>query len=371
MSPTRAFPPDPATPPARRAIRKGRGAPSNDAGRFEPHRYGAEDDGWGGFEQPLEPLPTTVSVDTARTIISRNESPDIPFDRSINPYRGCEHGCIYCYARPTHAYLGLSAGVDFETRLYAKQDAPALLHAELRAPGYTPRPIALGTNTDPYQPIERRYRITRGLLEVLADCAHPVTIVTKSARVERDLDLLASMAAKNLVQVYVSVTTLDHELARRLEPRATAPARRIEAISALHRAGVPVGVMVAPVIPILTDAELESILEAAHAAGATSAGYVLLRLPYEVKDLFKQWLAAHAPLKAEHVMARVRDIRGGKDNDAHFGTRMQGQGTYAELIRNRYQLACRRLGLAIRTRVSLNTSLFRPPPESGDQLDLL
>jgi DNA repair photolyase len=371
MAPTRVFPPDPAVPPAQRTVRKGRGAPSNAAGRFEPHRYEPEDDGWGGFDEPVNGVPTTVAVDAARTIISRNESPDIPFDQSINPYRGCEHGCVYCYARPTHAYLGLSPGVDFETRLYAKPDAAALLRAELRAPGYIPSPIALGTNTDPYQPIERRYRITRGLLEVLAECAHPVTIVTKSARVERDLDLLAPMATKNLVQVHVSVTTLDNELARRLEPRAAAPGRRLEAIRALHRAGVPVGVMVAPVIPVLTDAELESILEAARAAGATSAGYVLLRLPYEVKDLFKQWLTVHAPLAAEHVMARVRDLRGGKDNDPRFGTRMRGQGTYAELIRHRYQLACRRLGLAIRGRVPLDTSRFRPPPESGDQLDLL
>lgn len=370
MSPTRVPPESTAQPPGR-TVRKGRGAASNAEGRFEPHRHELEDDGWGGFDEPLAAVATSVTIEAARTIISRNDSPDIPFDRSINPYRGCEHGCVYCYARPTHAYLGLSAGVDFETRLYVKPHAAALLRNELRAPGYEPNVIALGTNTDPYQPIERRYRVTRSVLEVLAECDHPVTIVTKSGRIERDLDLLAPMAAKNLVQVYMSVTTLDSELARRLEPRASAPARRIEAIRGLHRAGVPVGVMAAPVIPVLTDGELESILEAARGAGATSAGYVLLRLPYEVKDLFKQWLTVHAPLAAEHVMARVRDIRAGKENDAHFGTRMRGRGIYADLIRNRFQLACRRLGLVHRDRLQLDTSRFRPPSASGDQLNFL
>lgn len=370
MRPTRIPYSQDQTSAIARTVRKGRGAATNAAGRFEPQQHDAQDDGWGGLDEPPAGVATTVTIDTARTIISRNDSPDIAFDQSINPYRGCEHGCVYCYARPTHGYLGLSAGLDFETRLFAKPDAAVLLRAELRAPGYRPKVIALGTNTDPYQPIERDYRVTRSVLEVLAECEHPVTIVTKSARVERDLDILAPMAAKNLVQVYLSVTTLDRDLARRLEPRASAPARRLEAIRRLHAAGVPVGVMSAPIIPVLTDAELESILAAARDAGATSAGYVLLRLPYEIKDLFKQWLAVHAPLAAEHVMARVRDVRSGKDNDARFGTRMRGQGVYAELIRNRFQLACRRLGLAYRDRLQLDTSRFRSPPESGDQISL-
>ena len=353
-----------------RTVRKGRGSVTNAAGRFESQHHEAEDDGWGGLDTLPAPVATTVAVDTARTVISRNESPDIPFDQSINPYRGCEHGCVYCYARPSHGFLGLSTGLDFETRLFAKPDAAELLRRELGAQNYQPKVIALGTNTDPYQPIEREYRVTRSVLEVLAECNHPVTIVTKSARIERDLDLLVSMAERNLVQVFLSVTTLDRELARRLEPRASAPQRRLEAIRRLSAARVPVGVMSAPVIPVLTDAELEAILAAASDAGATSAGYVLLRLPYEIKDLFKQWLAVHAPLSAEHVMARVHDIRGGKDNDARFGTRMRGQGIYADLIRNRFQLACRRLGLVYRDRLQLNTSLFRPPRETGDQVEM-
>jgi DNA repair photolyase len=356
--------------PLVRSQRKGRGAATNIDGRFEPYRHEAEDDGWGGLDETASPVPTTVGVDSARTVISRNDSPDIPFDQSINPYRGCEHGCIYCYARPTHTYLGLSPGLDFETRLFAKPNAAALLKNELRAPGYTPSAIALGTNTDPYQPIEQRRRITRAILEVLAECEHPVSIVTKSARIERDLDLLAPMAAKNLVQVYLSVTTLKRDLARRLEPRASAPERRLEAMRALSAANVPVGVMVAPVIPVLTDSEVEAILAAAHAAGASSAGYVLLRLPHEVKELFKEWLALHAPLAAEHVMARVRETRAGKENDPCFGTRMRGQGIYAEMIRNRFQLACRRLELGFRDRLDLDVSRFRPPVAAGDQLSM-
>ena len=356
--------PTPARPP-----RKGRGAASNSDGRFEPYRHEAEDDGWGGLDEPV-PLATTVGVDSARTVISRNDSPDIPFEQSINPYRGCEHGCVYCYSRPSHTYLGLSAGLDFETRLFAKPDAAARLKEELRAPGYKPRVIALGTNTDPYQPIERRHRVTRALLEVLAECDHPVTIVTKSARVERDLDLLGPMAARNLVQVYLSVTTLKNELARRLEPRAAAPARRLEAVRALSAAKVPAGVMVAPVIPVLTDGEMESILEAARAAGATAAGYTLLRLPHEVKDLFKEWLALHAPLAAAHVMARVREARGGRENDPRFGVRMKGEGVYADMIRRRFELACRRLGLNRRDLSALDVSRFRPPAAPGDQLKM-
>jgi DNA repair photolyase len=369
MPPNRAPPPDNDPQALVRTVRKGRGAATNPAGRFEAQEREAADDGWGGFDEALPTIATTVAVDVARSIISRNDSPDIPFDQSINPYRGCEHGCVYCYARPSHGFLGLSAGLDFETRLFAKPDAAALLRAELRAPDYQPNVIALGTNTDPYQPIERDHRVTRSVLEVLAECDHPVTIVTKSARIERDIDLLAPMAEKNLIRVFLSVTTLDRELARRLEPRASAPARRLEAIRRLRAAGVPVGVMAAPVIPVLTDAELETILVVARDAGATSAGYVLLRLPYEIKDLFKQWLRVHAPLSAEHVMARVHELRGGKDNDARFGTRMRGQGIYAELIRKRFQLACRRLGLTYRDRLPLDTTRFRPPRAPGDQLD--
>ncbi|HEX7044557.1 MAG TPA: PA0069 family radical SAM protein [Burkholderiales bacterium] len=359
-----------AAAPLARGAMKGRGAATNADGRFEPYRHEAEDDGWGGFDEPPAAVRTTVGVDSARRVISRNESPDIPFEQSINPYRGCEHGCIYCYARPTHAWLGLSPGLDFETRLYAKPDAAARLIEELRAPGYRPAPIALGTNTDPYQPIERRYRITRAILDVLAGCEHPVTIVTKSVRIERDLDLLAPMAEKRLVQVHISITTLKNDLARRLEPRASAPARRLEAIRRLSAAGVPVGVMTAPVIPVLTDGELESVLEAAREAGASSAGYVLLRLPYEVKDLFKEWLALHAPLAAEHVMARVRDTRAGRENDARFGTRMRGEGVYAEMIRHRFRLACRRLGLEPRASAPLDTSRFRPPRSPSGQLEM-
>ncbi len=370
MPPNPVDRPDVDSLPLARTVRKGRGAVTNDAGRFESTTHEAVDDGWGGIEEALPTVATSVAIDTARTIISRNQSPDIPFDQSINPYRGCEHGCVYCYARPTHGYLGLSAGLDFETRLFTKPDAAARLRAELRAPGYQPKLIALGTNTDPYQPIERRYRVTRSLLEVLAECEHPVTIVTKSARIERDLDILAPMAEKKLVQVFLSVTTLDHDLARKLEPRASAPTRRLEAIRRLSEKRIPVGVMTAPIIPVITDSELETILDRARDAGASSAGYVLLRLPFEIKDLFRQWLAVHAPLAAEHVMARVRDIRGGKENDARFGSRMRGQGVYADLIRHRFQLACRRLGLVYRDRLQLDLSRFRPPAASGDQLGL-
>lgn len=360
-------PPDPTL--VARNARKGRGTASNVDGRFEPHTHEAEDDGWNGLEE-LAPLRTTVAIDTARSIITRNDSPDIPFTQSINPYRGCEHGCIYCYARPSHTYLGLSAGLDFESKLFAKPDAAALLREELRAPGYKPEVIALGTNTDPYQPIERRYRVTRSVLEVLAQCEHPTIIVTKSARVEHDLDLLASMAQKNLVQVYISITTLKHELARRLEPRASAPTRRLQALRTLNEAGVPVGVLVAPVIPVLTDGEMESILEAAKAAGARAASYTLLRLPHEIKDLFKEWLALHAPLAADHVMSRVREARGGKENDPRFGSRMRGQGAYAEMIRHRFRLARDRLGLTGRDLGELDLTRFRPPVAAGDQMQM-
>jgi DNA repair photolyase len=308
--------------------------------------------------------------DSSRSVIVRNTSPDIPFDRSINPYRGCEHGCVYCYARPTHAYLGLSPGLDFETKLLAKLDAASLLERELARPGYACQPIALGTNTDPYQPVERRLRITRGVLEVLARCRHPLTVVTKSAAVVRDLYLLGPMARHDLARVAISVTTLDGELARRLEPRAAAPGRRLQAISELSEAGVPTAVMVAPIIPALTDHEIERIMEAAAGAGATSAGYVLLRLPHEVKELFAGWLEAHAPGRAEHVLSLVRQCRGGRLYDATFGRRMRGEGAYAQLIEGRFAAARQRFGLAGATR-PLRTDLFVPPDPDARQLRLL
>jgi DNA repair photolyase len=348
---------------------KGRGAVSNRDGRYEALRREPFDDGWGSADPEPPPRRTTVTTDAARSVITRNDSPDVPFSQSVNPYRGCEHGCIYCFARPTHAYLGLSPGLDFESRLFAKPDAAALLMQELRRPGYRCEPIALGTNTDPYQPIERERRITRAVLEVLSDCHHPVTLVTKSALIERDLDLLAAMAREHLAEVCVSVTTLDRALARRLEPRAAAPERRIETVRALSAAGIPTSVLVAPVIPALTDAELESILEAAAAAGAAGADYVLLRLPLEVKELFEEWLQTHEPLKAAHVMSLVRQARGGRAYEAQFGLRMTGSGAYAATIGQRFRVACRRFGLAC-GRKALDTGKFRPPPASGDQLDL-
>lgn len=348
--------------------RKGRGAVSNPEGRFESHRREAVDDGW--YRDPeTEPLVTELMVDAARSLIVRNDSPDVPFEQSVNPYRGCEHGCVYCFARPSHAYLGLSPGLDFESRILYKPEAPRLLAQALARRGYRCRPIALGVNTDAYQPVERRLRITRGLLEVLAEHRHPVSLITKSALIERDLDLLSDMAGTGTVEVMISVTTLQSDLARRLEPRAAAPARRLETLRRLAEAGVPVGVLVAPVIPALTEAELEAILEAAAVAGATSAGYVLLRLPHEVKALFREWLAHHAPDKARHVMSLMQAMRGGRDYDSRFGTRMRGQGPYAELISRRFELACRRLGLD-RGHRALDCSGFRPPPGAGEQLGL-
>jgi DNA repair photolyase len=348
-----------------------RGAVSNPTGRFEPHAREAADDDWDLAEDDLPPLRTTVTVDATRTILARNDSPDIPFDRSINPYRGCEHGCIYCFARPSHAWLGLSPGLDFETRLLAKPEAALLLEAELRARGYRCRPIAIGTNTDPYQPIERERRIMRQVLEVLAAFDHPVVITTKSALVTRDIDVLAPMAAKGLAAVGISVTTLDRDLARRMEPRAAVPDKRLDAIRALSESGIPVKVMAAPVIPFLTDAELERILEAGAEAGARSAGYILLRLPLEIKDLFAEWLEAHAPGKARHVMSLMRQSRDGKLYEAEFGTRMKGTGTYAELLAKRFALAVKRLGLDDNRHLfPLDTSRFRPPPRPGDQMDL-
>ena len=349
-------------------VTKGRGATLQIEGRFESLAREIVDDGWSTADEELPPFRTTVTEEHAKSIISHNESPDLPFSQSINAYRGCEHGCIYCYARPSHAYVNLSPGLDFESKLFAKPDAAKLLRAELAKPSYQCSPIALGSNTDPYQPIEREWKITRQILEVLAEYKHPVSIVTKSALVERDLDLLTQLSRDHLVRVFVSVTTLDAELARKMEPRAASPRRRLQAVKALNDAGVPCGVMVAPVIPFLTDAELEHILQAAHEHGARSAGYVLLRLPYEVKDLFKDWLTVHYPLKAEHVMSRLREMRGGRENDPEFGSRFRGQGLFADLLKQRFRKACERLGLNLENR-SLNTGLFKPPSRDG-QMDL-
>jgi len=356
---------DPAAP------RKGRGAISNASGRFEAAQREAFDDGWGSADAEPRRLDTTYTRDTTRTIIARNDSPDIPFDRSINPYRGCEHGCVYCFARPTHAYLGLSPGLDFETRIFVKPDAPALLRAELAKPSYTCAPIALGTNTDPYQPIERKLGIMRGILEVLLEHRHPVTIVTKSALVQRDIDILSQMARERLATVALSVTTLDRRLARAMEPRAATPERRLETIEALSRAGIPTSIMTAPMIPALNDAELERLLEAGAARGAKFAGYVLLRLPLELVQLFEEWLAAHEPRKAKHVMSLIRQARDGKAYRAEWGKRMSGSGAYAELLRIRFKSACRRLGLnKTREAYALDTTQFRRPPQKGDQLPL-
>ena len=339
--------------------RQGRGAQSNASGRYEAEARVAFDDGW----QSLEELPafeTSVGIDAARKVITRNDSPDISFDRSINPYRGCEHGCIYCFARPTHAYLGLSPGLDFESKLFMKPDAPELLERELSAARYQPRTIAIGTNTDPYQSIERRHQIMRRILEVLDRAGHPVGIVTKSNLVVRNLDILTRMAQRNLVKVAISVTTLDAQLARTMEPRAATPGRRLEALRRLSQAGVPTSVMVAPVIPAINDADIERILDAAAAAGVSGAGYVLLRLPLEVRDLFKEWLMANFPDRYRHVFALIRQMRGGKDYDAQWGKRMTGSGPYAWMIGRRFERACERLGLNVR-KAKLTTDHFQPP----------
>ncbi|ARJ68010.1 hypothetical protein WV31_04100 [Magnetospirillum sp. ME-1] len=348
---------------------KARGARSNPTPRFD--RLGAEavDDGWALAEEERPDPRTTIHVERARNILTRNDSPDIPFDRSVNPYRGCGHGCVYCFARPSHAYLDLSPGLDFETKLSVKPDAPALLEAALRKPGYKPAPIAFGTNTDPYQPIERDWKIMRGCLEVLAAFAHPVMITTKGFLVTRDLDILGPMAAEGLAAVAVSVTTLDVRLHAKLEPRASSPARRLEAIRRLSAEGVPTMVMAAPMIPRLNDHELEDILAAARDAGATAAGFTLLRLPYEVKDLFAEWLDAHFPERAAHVLSLLTQQRGGKLNDPRFGKRMSGEGEHARLLAQRFHVALRRLGLE-NGRVALDSSRFTPPPRVGDQLRL-
>jgi DNA repair photolyase len=362
---------------------KGRGTAINPQVRFETIGREAVDDGW---SQAIEyddefaegKLRTEVIFETAKSIITRNQSPDIAFSQSINPYRGCEHGCIYCYARPTHAYLGMSPGLDFETKIIAKTNAPELLRRELSAPSYRCELIAMGTNTDAYQPVERELRITRGIIEILAECNHPLGIVTKSATIERDIDLLAPMAEKGLVQVFMSIATLDHEITRTLEPRTSAPMRRIKAIENLTQAGIEVGVLTSPMIPHITDKDMESVLETARAAGATRASYTILRLPNEVAGLFKDWLARHYPMRAEHVMSTVRQLRGGRVNDPNFGSRMRGEGIFAELLRKRFQIAARKHGYDLSKRNQLDTSKFRAPahppagkpPANTPQLDL-
>ncbi len=343
---------------------KGRGATANPNGRYDLETCEAFDDGWDYFDAVAQ-LRTEVSLETARTIISRNQSPDIPFEQSLNPYRGCEHGCIYCFARPTHAYLGLSPGLDFETKLTAKPEAAKLLRKELQSRKYRCSSIALGANTDPYQPIERRFRITREILEVLSEFRHPCTITTKSALVERDIDLLAPMAENNLVQVNLSLTTLKPELSRTLEPRASSPQRRLQTITRLHENKIPVNVMVAPVIPVLTDSELECILKAAAEAGAQSAEYILIRLPLEVSELFEEWLNMHVPGQAQHVINRIRDCRSGRANDPRFGTRLRGEGVFADLIAQRFRIAARRLKLET-TMQALDCSRFKTGPVQMD-----
>ena len=378
MSPSSALKRPPAPEPSapagglgtavERERRRGRGTVSNATGRYEPLARVAFDDGWQGLDE-LPPFKTSVSVDSTRKIIARNDSPDISFDRSINPYRGCEHGCVYCFARPTHAYLGLSPGLDFESKLFVKPNAPELLERELSAPGYVPRIMAIGTNTDPYQPIERRYKIMRGILEVLERAGHPVGIVTKSTLVLRDLDILARMAERNLVKVAVSVTSLDAKLSRTMEPRAPTPPRRLETLRQLVSAGIPTSAMVAPVIPALNDDEIERILEAVAAAGVRNAGYVLLRLPLEVRDLFREWLLENYPDRYRHVFKLVRDTRGGKDYDSTFGKRMSGSGPIAWMIGRRFEVACERLGFN-KTSVRTTTEHFRAPRPRSQQLDL-
>jgi DNA repair photolyase len=359
-----------------RAPVKGRGAASWVANRFEKTSARGEDDGWGSvyadaFDadgEPLAPPRTRVTEERARSIISRNQSPDIGFSQSINPYRGCEHGCVYCFARPSHAYLDLSPGLDFETRLYAKTNAVERLRHELARPGYVPHAIALGINTDAYQPIERRYRLTRALLEVLAETKHPVHFVTKGGLIERDLDLLAPMAREGLVKVHFSITTLDNRLAARMEPRATAPHGKLRAMRALADAGVPVGVMVAPVVPMVSDHELEHILEAAREHGAREAGYVLLRLPHELKQVWREWLQLHYPERAAHVMSLVRQMRGGKDYDSAFGSRMRGEGPFAKLLEQRFRKATARLGYG--RLPALDGSRFIAPRKPSAQHEL-
>ena len=349
-------------------LMRGRGSGINPTGRFESLTRHVFDDGWEMLED-LPPFRTDVQIEKPRTIITRNDSPDIGFDRSINPYRGCEHGCIYCFARPTHSYMGLSAGLDFESKLFAKPDAPRLLERELAKPGYVPKTIAIGTNTDPYQPIEKKWRVMRQILEVLETHQHPVGIVTKSALVMRDQDILARMAEKGLVKVAFSITSMDAKLARTMEPRAATPTRRLEAMRVLADAGIPVSAMVAPVIPGLNDHEIERILDSVRAMGAMEAGYILLRLPLEVSPIFKEWLLRHYPDRYRHVLALLRSMRDGKDYDAEWGKRMRGEGPYAWQIGRRFQIAAKRLGLNLAKR-RLRTDLFQAPETGGVQLSL-
>jgi DNA repair photolyase len=348
---------------------RGRGARSNASARYESRMRALFDDGWESLAE-LPPLKTSVFEESPKSIISHNKSPDISFEQSINPYRGCEHGCIYCYARPSHAYMGLSPGLDFESKLFVKPNAAALLREELTAPNYVPKTIMLGANTDPYQPIERTYRITRQVLEVLSEFNHPVGITTKSALVVRDVDILASMAERGLVKVAVSVTTLDGKLARAMEPRASAPAKRLEALRVLVNSGVPVLALVAPIVPAINDMEIEKILRAVSLCGVKEASYIMMRLPLEVKELFKEWLADNFPDRAAKVMSMVREVRQGRENDPNFGTRMTGTGVYAWTIGRRFQMTAERLGLN-KARVKLRTDLFTRPPQSGEQLALL
>ncbi|TPI21969.1 MULTISPECIES: PA0069 family radical SAM protein [unclassified Mesorhizobium] len=348
---------------------RGRSAGINPSGRFEPVSRHVFDDGWNSLEE-LPPFKTEVQVEKPRTIITRNESPDISFDRSINPYRGCEHGCVYCFARPTHAFMGLSPGLDFESKLFAKPDAARMLDRELSKPGYQPRTIAIGTNTDPYQPIEKQYRIMREILEVLEARGHPVGIVTKSALVTRDIDILSRMAERGLAKVALSVTTMDRMLARTMEPRASTPTKRLEAIRQLSDAGIPASVMVAPIIPGLTDPEMERILDSARAAGAREAGYVILRLPLEVAPIFKDWLLRHYPDRYRHVMSLIRSMRDGKDYDSEWGKRMKGAGPYAWQIGRRFEIAAKRLGLNVERR-QLRTDQFVAGSGASEQLMLL
>jgi len=352
---------------------KGRGSTGYLPGRFAVTTPETVDDGWheADTEGDIVSAPQTeLREEAARSVITRNQSPDIPFEQSLNPYRGCEHGCSYCFARPSHAYLDLSPGLDFETKIYAKTNAPEILRKELSKRGYRPSPISLGINTDAYQPVERRLQLTRRILEVLAETKHPVSLITKNALIERDLDLLAPMARENLVHVYLSITTLDNGLSSRLEPRASAPHSRLKAVKRLSEAGVPVGVMFAPVIPWVNDHELEAVLEAAHDAGATAAGYVLLRLPHEVAPLFRDWLQTHVPDRAAHVMSTVQQLRGGKDYDSRFGTRLRGEGVYADLLSRRFALALKRYGFEGRRHPPFDCTRFIPPRESSPQGEL-
>lgn len=359
------------TPAAARAI-KGRGAASNPEGRFETIRHQLEDDGWSSalLDETVPRPRTEVTEEHARSVISRNDSPDIHFTQALNPYRGCEHGCIYCFARPSHSYLNLSPGLDFETRLRAKSNLAEVLRSDLSRRGYVVSPINIGSNTDPYQPVEKRWRLTRAALEVLAECHHPCTIVTKNALVERDLDILVPMARENLVQVFVSINSLDNHLAAKLEPRASAPHRRIKTIRALADAGVPVGVLVAPIIPALNDKDMESVLAQAADAGARCAGYTTLRLPHELKALFREWLALHTPQRAAHVMSLIQQMNGGRDYDSDFATRMHGQGIFADLLRRRFDIASRRHGYQPSRELALDTMRFVAPRKTSPQGDL-